>query len=106
MMDPVSRNMIFEILSKLYEDGHSIIFSTHLLDEIVNAKRIVYLKNGSVLFDGNAIGVIDEIKEDFGSSELVDFEMKLYKAGIIKEFMNIEKLERRLIEYCQSNFKG
>ncbi len=105
MMDPVSREVIFEILSKLHQNGHTIIFSTHLLDEIVNAERILYLKNGNLLFDGKTVDVINEIKDDFGSSELIDFEIKLYRSGVIKEFMSISKLERRLIEYCQSNLK-
>ncbi len=105
MMDPVSRETILKTLVKLHEVGHSIIFSTHLLDEIVIAKRIIYLKNKHVLFDGDAIEIVGKIKKDFGSSKLVDFELDLFEAGIIDHLMDVDELGRKLVNYCRSNLR-
>ncbi len=105
MMDPVSRETILKTLVKLHEAGHSIIFSTHLLDEIVIAKRIIYLKNKHVLFDGDTIEIVGEIKKDFGSSKLIDFELDLFKAGIINHLMDVDELGRKLVNYCRSNLR-
>ncbi len=105
MMDPVSRETILKTLVKLHEAGHSIIFSTHLLDEIVIAKRIIYLKNKRVLFDGDTIEIVGEIKKDFGSSKLIDFELDLFKAGIINHLMDVDELGRKLVNYCRSNLR-
>ncbi len=105
MMDPVSREAILKTLVKLHESGHTIIFSTHLLDEIVIAKRIIYLKNKHILFDGNIVQIVEKIKTDFGSSKLVDFELDLFEAGIIDHLMDVDELGRKLVSYCRSDLK-
>lgn len=105
MMDPVSRETILKTLVKLHESGHSIVFSTHLLDEIVIAKRIVYLKNKRILFDGDTVEIIGNLKKDFGSSKFVDFEIELFEAGIIDHLMDVDELGRKLVNYCRSDLK-
>ncbi|MCL4407532.1 MAG: ATP-binding cassette domain-containing protein [Thermotogae bacterium] len=105
MMDPVSRETILKTLVKLHESGHSIIFSTHLIDEIVISKRIIYLKDKHILFDGETVEIAGKIKKDFGSSKLVDFELDLFEAGIIDRLMDVDELGRKLVNYCRSDLK-
>ncbi len=105
MMDPMSRETILETLAKLHDNGHAIIFSTHLVDEIVFAGRIIYLRNGEVAFDGRPVDIADLIKNEFGTSEFIDFQMDLFKKGIIDRLLNENDLAKRLVEICRSDLK-
>jgi|UniRef100_A0A7V3VT83 energy-coupling factor transport system ATP-binding protein len=101
MMDPMSRETILKMLVKLHGIGHTIIFSTHLVDEIVFAQRIIYLRNGKVAFDGRPVDVVEMIRDEFGSSEFVDFQMDLFKKGIIDRLFDVEELAERLVKFCR-----
>ncbi len=96
MIDPIGRKKILEIMRKLNEDGKTILFSTHILEEIVVAKRVVYLKNGRILFDGNPVDILSKVREEFGKSEFLEFQYMLYEDGLIERFMSEEELEERL----------
>ncbi len=96
MIDPIGRKKILEIMKDLNAEGKTILFSTHILEEIVMAKRVVYLRNGKIIFDGEPIDILNEVKEEFGISEFLEFQMMLYKNGFIERLMNEEELEERL----------
>ncbi len=96
MIDPIGRKKILEIMKDLNAEGKTILFSTHILEEIVMAKRVVYLRNGKIIFDGKPIDILNEVKEEFGISEFLEFQMMLYKNGFIERLMNEEELEERL----------
>ncbi|WP_036226019.1 ATP-binding cassette domain-containing protein [Mesoaciditoga lauensis] len=96
MIDPIGRKKILKIMKDLNAKGKTILFSTHILEEIVMAKRVVYLRNGKIIFDGEPIDILNEVKEEFGISEFLEFQMMLYKNGFIERLMNEEELEERL----------
>jgi energy-coupling factor transport system ATP-binding protein len=52
MLDPVGREEVQECLRGLNADGVTIIHVTHLLEELLDADRILALEQGKVVFDG------------------------------------------------------
>ena len=105
MIDPINRENILKIIVDLYKFGKTVLFSTHILDEIVVAPRVIYLRNGKVVFDGSPVEVIDSVKEEFGTSDFIEFQSNLYRYGFIEHFMDVEKLSERLVSLCQSSSK-
>lgn len=54
----VEREKLFEVMNKMREDGLTIIFITHYLEEIVNmADKCVVLKDGGVTYYGSMEGI-------------------------------------------------
>jgi energy-coupling factor transport system ATP-binding protein len=98
MIDPVGRKKILDIMKELNKRGKTILFSTHILEEIVVANRVVYLRNGKIIFDGKPINVLREVKNEFGTSEFLEFQSLLYEDGFIERFMSEEELKERLKE--------
>ena len=52
MLDPKGRREVLDTIKKLNEDGKTIIYITHYLEEVVRADRIIVLNNGLVLDSG------------------------------------------------------
>ena len=50
-LDSKSGNTVMEILQKLNDDGHTIIFVTHEMDTANHAKRIIRVKDGNIISD-------------------------------------------------------
>ncbi|UUX91439.1 ABC transporter ATP-binding protein [Methanoplanus endosymbiosus] len=70
-LDPVNKKQIKDILLELKRDGMTIIMSTHQMDEVERmCDRILMINNGRSVLYGN----INEIKERFGFSAVVDYE--------------------------------
>lgn len=69
MLDPVTRDMFLKQICDLHQQGKTILYVTHHMEEAVYADRILVLSEGQVLLDGKP----DEI---FSESN------KLYEAGL------------------------
>lgn len=53
-LDPASRQMFYEIINELTQRGATVLLSTHALAELDgHADRIVVMKNGNKVADGN-----------------------------------------------------
>ncbi len=52
MLDPKGRKEVLDTIKSLHEDGKTIIYITHYLEEVVNADRIIVMKNGRVIDQG------------------------------------------------------
>ncbi|MDK4589819.1 ABC transporter ATP-binding protein, partial [Kingella kingae] len=53
-LDPASRQMFYQIIRELKEQGATVLLSTHALAELDgHADRIVVMKNGNKVADGN-----------------------------------------------------
>jgi len=62
-VDPQSRNFIFETIEKLREEGRTIIYTTHYMEEAERlCDRVAIIDHGQLL----AIGTVDELIEKFG----------------------------------------
>lgn len=84
MLDPKGRKDILSIIKKLNKEEHiTIILITHYMDEAVDADRLIVMKDGFVLREGNP-------SEIFFDKELLE------KAGLIAPFTAL--LSRELVE--------
>lgn len=55
-LDPMGRNDIINLIGDLQDDGKSILFCSHLLDDIERiTNNIAILHQGSLLFSGNSL---------------------------------------------------
>lgn len=52
MLDPVGREEVQACLRELHQEGITVIHVTHLLEELLDADRILAMEKGLVVFDG------------------------------------------------------
>jgi len=91
-VDPQSRNNILDGIKKLREDGATIIYTTHYMEEVeILCDRVIILDKGNIL----ARGTTDELKKLANIEEKVTIEISdLPKKYLekIKEFKNVEDI--------------
>lgn len=51
MLDPTGRDMVMAMMKKLNNEGHTVIFVTHSMDEAAYAKRVIVLNHGELIRD-------------------------------------------------------
>lgn len=81
MLDPMSKNQIYNILEKLKDTGITIIYITNFIDEILLGDRTIIFENG-------------EIKKDFLKKDLfenIDFLDTIEYPGIISLLFYLHK---------------
>lgn len=67
-IDPQSRNLIFEVIKKLHQDGLTIIYTTHYMEEAERlCDRIGIIDNGEIV----AQGTVDELKSSSALKEII-----------------------------------
>ena len=70
MLDPAGRQMALEMMADLHAEGLTVIFITHLMDEIAWANRLILLDHGRVAVDGPP----GEVLRDSARLELLGLE--------------------------------
>ena len=102
MLDPISKNQIYNILKTLKETGITIIYITNFIDELLLCDRTVIFEDGKIKKDFSKKDLLENI--DFldslefpGIVSLLGF---LHKSGIdIKlEDLKTEELAKKLLE--------
>ncbi len=89
-LDPKSRGQFFGLLQKLSQQGKTIIFSTHRMEEAMAADRIITLHDGKLSSDSNPVKIpID--KSNFTEND----RYKNY-SSLLNNLRNVS-----LGEYCQ-----
>ncbi len=81
-VDPQSRNKIYDVLAKFSEDGITIIYTTHYMDEIEKlCNRIGIIDHGEII----ARGTLDELRKLTGADQhiIIHFE-KSGDQGLIR----------------------
>jgi ABC-2 type transport system ATP-binding protein len=67
-IDPQSRNLIFEVVEKLHNEGMTIVYTTHYMEEAERlCDRIGIIDNGEII----AQGTLDELKTSGSMKESV-----------------------------------
>lgn len=85
-LDPVNRDLLMELLLELNNEGASIMFSTHQMEEAEKvAHRLLMIKDGEKALYGG----LEEVKEQFGANTLhieysgkFPLNKKLYSASV------------------------
>ncbi|MBO0958634.1 ABC transporter ATP-binding protein [Neobacillus sp. MM2021_6] len=100
-MDSISRNRFWQTIHHLADQGKTIIFSTHYLQEADDAAdRILLFKDGSVVADGTPTEIKARISKQ-SVSFIVDPEKSLENLYLHSEVDNIYRKNNRV--YVQSN---
>ena len=61
MLDPAGRDDIIEIMHKLNDEGVTIVFITHYMEEITDVDRIVVLEKGHVIAEGAPLEIFNRV---------------------------------------------
>lgn len=92
-VDPQSRNNILDGIKKLRDNGATIVYTTHYMEEVeILCDRIIILDKGKIL----ASGTSDELKELANIEEKVTVEVENLKESTItkiKEFKTVDEVE-------------
>ena len=92
-VDPQSRNNILNGIKKLRDDGATIVYTTHYMEEVeILCDRVIILDKGKVL----ATGTTDELKELAKIEEKIKVEVNDLSPKYIdeiKEFKNVDEVE-------------
>ncbi len=96
-VDPQSRNAIFEFVQKLNDDGMTIVYSTHYMEEATRlCSRIGIIDHGQLL----ALGTLDELLVQLPFSEqirLARHETVTAQLGALREFGEIVETEEAFV---------
>ena len=86
-VDPQSRNHILEGIKTLNENGATIVYTTHYMEEVeMICDRIVIIDNGHMI----ASGTNDELKNSIDLSERIRFVVENIDSSFIEGMKNIE----------------
>lgn len=89
-VDPQSRNNILEGIKKLREQGATICYTTHYMEEVeILCDRVIILDKGKLL----ATGTCDELKELAKIEEKVTVEVASLNEKYINEIKKFENVE-------------
>lgn len=61
-LDPVSRHRVMQLLRVLTQDGKTVVFSTHRMDEAAFADRAIHMENGAIVSDSAGQPLADSVR--------------------------------------------
>ena len=108
MLDPVSRRDFIQIIKELNSKGVTIILITHIIEEAVEANKVVVLENGRIIMRGEPREVfsrVDDIKElKLAVPVPTELALRLKNRGIEvrSDILTLNELEDEIIRV----FKG
>ncbi|MBQ9658822.1 MAG: ABC transporter ATP-binding protein [Clostridia bacterium] len=89
-VDPQSRNNILDGIKKLRENGATIVYTTHYMEEVeILCDRVIILDKGKVL----AAGTTDELKELAKIEEKVTVEVNNLNSSYIEKIKQLENVD-------------
>lgn len=89
-VDPQSRNNILDGIKKLKDDGATIVYTTHYMEEVeILCNRVIILDSGKIL----ASGTPDELKELAKIKEKISIETNELETKNIDKIKKLENVE-------------
>lgn len=89
-VDPQSRNNILDGIEKLRENGATIVYTTHYMEEVeILCDRVIILDKGKVI----ASGTIDELKELANMEEKVNVEVEELSEKQLQEIQKLKNVD-------------
>lgn len=105
-VDPQSRNHILDGIKKLREQGATIVYTTHYMEEVeILCDRVIILDKGKVI----ATGTNDELKQLVHIEEKVSIEIENLEEKhieILKTFKNVEEVSYQNSTLIMTYTKG
>jgi ABC-2 type transport system ATP-binding protein len=95
-LDPVNANLIKDEIFRLAKAGHTIIFSTHRMEQVEEiCDHIILVNKGTKILDGSVSGVKQDFKENLFS---IEFDDKIHPEHLaIHLFQVVDKTDQRLV---------
>lgn len=88
-VDPQSRNNILDGIQKLRDNGATIVYTTHYMEEVeIICDRIIILDKGKII----ATGTSDELKKKAKIEEKVTVEINRLQEEIIEEVKKLDNV--------------
>ncbi|MGN0383694.1 MAG: ABC transporter ATP-binding protein [Eubacterium sp.] len=88
-VDPQSRNNILEGIKKLRDEGATIVYTTHYMEEVeIICNRIIILDKGRIL----ASGTSDELKQLANIEEKITVEINKLQNDILEDITSFENV--------------
>ena len=89
-VDPQSRNNILNGIKKLRDNGATIIYTTHYMEEAeILCDRIIILDKGKILAQGTS----DELKKLVNIEEKITVEVKDLSDKVLEDIKNIDEVD-------------
>ena len=106
-VDPQSRNKILEGIQKLNEEGATIVYTTHYMEEAANAGYVVILDKGSIAAEGTPFELKNDYVQDivsvYGVSEdeikTLNREYKKIRDGYQIKVRNTKEATELIVEH-------
>jgi ABC-2 type transport system ATP-binding protein len=74
-LDPVNRKLLLDIVDQHKQQGASVIYITHLMEEVERlADRLLIIKNGKA----EAYGTVSEVKKKFKAKSIEEVFVGIY----------------------------
>lgn len=89
-VDPQSRNNILDGIKKLRDNGATIVYTTHYMEEVeILCDRVIIIDNGQVI----ASGTIDELKNLSTTKEKISVEIDEFNKKYIDKINKLDGVE-------------
>ena len=89
-VDPQSRNNILDGIKKLRDDGATIVYTTHYMEEVeILCDRVIILDKGKVL----ATGTCDELKKMASTKEKITVEVNDLDLNLIEKIKELKNID-------------
>jgi ABC-type multidrug transport system ATPase subunit len=72
-LDPGLIQKFMELFRKLCDEGHTLLLTTHTLEQIELCNRLIFLSKGKIVFNGNP----DEVKDELHVSSVAEVYEKI-----------------------------
>ena len=97
-VDPQSRNNILDGIKKLRDNGATIVYTTHYMEEVeILCDRIIILDKGKIIAEGSA----DELKDKANIEEKITVELNKINDKYLEEISNFKTVDS--INYYNNN---
>lgn len=105
MLDPVGRRDVFNLAHRLNrEEGITVVWITHFMDEAARADRVVVMENGKIALDGSPRQVFSQVEKinslGLETPEMMRLAHELRREGLHfpEDVMTVEEMA---VEICR-----
>ena len=89
-VDPQSRNNILDGIKKLRDDGATIVYTTHYMEEVeILCDRVIILDKGKIL----ATGTCDELKSLANIEEKITVEVNDFDTKYVEKILSLKNVD-------------
>jgi energy-coupling factor transport system ATP-binding protein len=104
MLDPYSRGEILGLITQLHENGTTIVYVTHRLEELVHADRLIVMENGRITHNGDPRVILSQgnvVDSGFEFPPVIELAKRLCDSGFIDPACFPLSREKLMEALCQ-----